>query len=201
MRVVRTISADEVTATFLRGGLESPRFHELLADLLAEDGVDASVVAEPDLADADANDYRRNLLGRWHAWLSGPHAFGEFPGSLHWRRVLLTREEVLGILYIDWDWWLTISDGTRLPLEAARRIRAGEIDGVTRRRARADRYAGCVSRPTARADRGGGGRGAAARRDRGSRASDRIRALSGRLPDELEVLLGVAEGVEHWTLY
>ena len=22
----------------------------------------------------------------------------------------------------------------------------------------------------------------------------------GRLPDELEVLLGVAEGVEHWTL-
>jgi hypothetical protein len=36
---------------------------------------------------------------------------------------------VLAILYIDWDWWLRISGGTRLPLDAAARIRAGEVPG------------------------------------------------------------------------
>jgi len=37
---------------------------------------------------------------------------------------------VLSILYIDWDWWLEISGGTRRPLDAAVRIRAGEAAGA-----------------------------------------------------------------------
>jgi hypothetical protein len=38
---------------------------------------------------------------------------------------------VLSILYIDWDWWLHVSAGSRRPLDAAARIRAGEIPGST----------------------------------------------------------------------
>jgi hypothetical protein len=38
---------------------------------------------------------------------------------------------VLAIDYIDWDWWLRLSGGTRRPLDAAARIRRGEIAGVT----------------------------------------------------------------------
>ena len=36
----------------------------------------------------------------------------------------MTPDEVLAIRYIDWDWWLEVSDRTREPREAARRIRA-----------------------------------------------------------------------------
>jgi hypothetical protein len=43
-------------------------------------------------------------------------------------RAELEPEEVLDILFIHWDWWLTVSGGTRRPREAARRIRAGEVD-------------------------------------------------------------------------
>jgi hypothetical protein len=30
-----------------------------------------------------------------------------------------------------WDWWLRLSAGTRRPVDAAQRIRSGEVDGVT----------------------------------------------------------------------
>ena len=38
---------------------------------------------------------------------------------------------MLDILFINWDWWLELSGGTRRPRDAARRIRAGEVAGVT----------------------------------------------------------------------
>lgn len=129
MRLVGTASADEVVATFLRGDLDSPRFGDRLRALLRDDGRDVSVIAEPDLTDAAANEYRTALLGRHHDWLGGEHVFGRFPAALDWSRALLRPEEVLGIRYIDWDWWLRISGGTRLPVEAAKRIRSGEIPG------------------------------------------------------------------------
>jgi hypothetical protein len=127
MRLVGTASADEVVATFLRGDLDSPRFGGRLRALLHADGTDVSVIAEPDLADPAANEYRSALLGRHHEWLGGEHVFGRFPSALKWSRALLSPEEVLRIRYIEWDWWLRISGGTRLPLEAAKRIRSGEI--------------------------------------------------------------------------
>jgi hypothetical protein len=57
--------------------------------------------------------------------------FGRFPSPLEWSRSLLSGEEVLDIRYIDRDWWLRTSGGTRLPSEAARLIRSGAIAGVT----------------------------------------------------------------------
>ena len=40
----------------------------------------------------------------------------------------LTRDEALAIRYINDDYWVELSGGTRLSTEAARRIRAGEAD-------------------------------------------------------------------------
>jgi hypothetical protein len=38
---------------------------------------------------------------------------------------------VLAIRYINWDWWLRITGGTRRPVDAAACIRRGEVAGVT----------------------------------------------------------------------
>ena len=53
------------------------------------------------------------------AWLERDGLFGGFPDDVAWERVALTRDEVLAILYINWDWWLTVSNGTRLATVAA----------------------------------------------------------------------------------
>ena len=51
---------------------------------------------------------------RKQAWRDRTGLFNGFPDDVVWERVALTRDEVLGILYIDWDWWLRVSKGTRL---------------------------------------------------------------------------------------
>jgi hypothetical protein len=54
-----------------------------------------------------------------------------FPRRVEWFRAQAASEEVLDILYINWDWWLTLSGGSRRPRDAAKRIRRGEVEGQT----------------------------------------------------------------------
>jgi hypothetical protein len=56
---------------------------------------------------------------RERQWVERDGLFGGFPDDVVWERVALTRDEVLAILYINWDWWLTVSNGTRLATVAA----------------------------------------------------------------------------------
>jgi hypothetical protein len=131
MRIVRAASEAEVLAAFLRAELDSPRWGTRLLELLAEDDVDESVLRTPDLADAGECAYRARLLDRHRAWLRREGLFEDFPERVEWSRVALAPDEVLAIRYINWDWWLQASDGTRRPVDAAARIRRGEIAGVT----------------------------------------------------------------------
>jgi hypothetical protein len=118
-------------SAFLAAELDSPRFGPEILALLARDGRDTSVVERPLLTDEDANAYRAQLLDGYRSWLRREGLFNGFPAHVDWFRAVLTADEVLEILYIDWDWWLTISGGTRSPREAARLIRAGEVPGET----------------------------------------------------------------------
>jgi hypothetical protein len=113
VRLVRPITEDEMLAEFVRGELDSERYGEKVRALVAR-GLDPWQVLEEHRAYE-----RRDGL------------FGGFPDDVDWYRALLSRDEVLDILYINWDWWLRISGGTRSAREAARRIRAGEVAGVT----------------------------------------------------------------------
>jgi hypothetical protein len=126
LRIVRPASESEVVAAFLRGELESPRWGDGLRALLAEDGLDASVLDDPG---EDA--YRAELLDRHRGWLRRRGLFEGLPERIEWTRAALSPAEVLAIRFIRWDWWLEISGGTRSPVEAAARIRRGEIPGVT----------------------------------------------------------------------
>jgi hypothetical protein len=131
MRVLRAISEDEMVAVFLRAELGSSRYGEKLRGFLARDGRDEGVLRRPDLGDPDANRYRSGLLEEYRAYERRDGLFGGFPREVDWFRAVLTRDEVLDLLYINWDWWLAISNGTRRPREAARRIRAGQVPGCT----------------------------------------------------------------------
>jgi hypothetical protein len=99
--------------------------------LLARDGRDADVLRRPDFGDPDENLYRRGLLDEHRAYERREGLFDGFPRDVSWFRAALSRDELLEILFINWDWWLRISGGSRRPRDAARRIRAGEVPGVS----------------------------------------------------------------------
>jgi hypothetical protein len=131
MRLLGSVSDDVVISAFLRAEIDSDRFEEKLGRMLTRDGRDASVLRDPDLADDAENHYRRQLLDEHRAYERREEMFGGFPRRIDWHRAALGREELLDILFIDWDWWLKLSGGTRSPRDAASRICAGEIPGVT----------------------------------------------------------------------
>jgi hypothetical protein len=131
MRILRRAAEDEVIAAFLRGELDSGRYGPVLRSKLERDGVDVGVLARPGLTDPAANRYRRGLLDEYRGFEQRIGLFGGFPEHVDWHRAAFTPEEVLEILYIHWEWWLEITDGTRRPKDAADKIRRGEIPGST----------------------------------------------------------------------
>jgi hypothetical protein len=131
MELLREISEDEMIAVFLRAELASERFGGAIRSLLARADLTPRLVQHPNLADAAENLARRRLLDDHRAYERRDGLFGGFPRDVAWHRALLAPNEVLDILFINWDWWLTLSGGSRRPRDAAARIRAGEIPGQT----------------------------------------------------------------------
>jgi len=199
MRILRTASEPEVIAAFLRGELDSSRFGERLVALLREEGLDTSVVRRPDIEDAGENAYRKMLLDRHRGWLRREGLFQGFPERIDWSRVALSQEEVLAIRYINWDWWLRLSGGTRRPVDAAGRIRRNAVAGVTAEwhEPIAARLQSTEPLPELIA---------VARRD-----YSRLVLVEGHvrltafalypdyLPDELELFLGTADDIDRWS--
>jgi hypothetical protein len=118
MRIVRPAGEPEVIATYLRTELDSQRFGKSVRTALVAAGTSEEVVRAPDFDDGAANDLRRDLLLAHRGDYLGDWFF-----ELDWTRVALTRDELLGIRLIAWDWWLDVTGGTRAPTDAAAWVR------------------------------------------------------------------------------
>ena len=201
MRIVRTASEAEVVAAFLRGELDSSRYGERLLALLRADGADVSVVRRPNVDDPQENAYRETLLDRHRSWLRREGLFDGFPERVDWSRAALTPEEVLAIRYINWDWWLHVSGGTRQPVDAAERIRRNSVADVTAEWHEPIAASLRSAKPPSELI-------AVARPDRSQlvlvEGHVRLTAYAlypEYLPDELEIVLGTAEEMDRWTEY
>jgi hypothetical protein len=199
VRVLDPIGEDEMIAVFLRAEVDSERYGEKLRALLARDGHTVEVLRDPDPSVAEDNRYRRGMLEEHRAYERREGLFHGFPRRVDWFRALLTASEVLEIRYIDWDWWLRLSGGSRRPLDAAGRIHAGEIAGVT-------------------VDDGDEAMAAAAATNPGliavtTPARSPLVLLEGHarltayalfpacLPGELEIVLGISGEITSWSLF
>jgi hypothetical protein len=130
MRLLRPASEDEVVAAFLRAESdETGRYRAPIRERLGSDGEPLDTVRRPDLGDPWQNAYRRRLLGDLRGFGREEGMFVGFPASVEWHRAALRRDELLEVRYIDDrssdDYWVTLSGGSRRPLDAAGRIRAG----------------------------------------------------------------------------
>ena len=125
--------------------------------------------------------------------------FRNFPADVAWSRAVLTRDEVASILFIDWDWWLTVTGGSRRPADAAATLRREAPDEVAWHEPIARRLRSGPPLPELIVIRLGEG--------------ERLVVLEGHvrltafalfpeaLPDELEVLLGESPALVRWTSY
>jgi hypothetical protein len=132
MRHLRAIGEDEMVAVFLRAEIASPRYGSAIRAILDRDGHDRRLVDEPDPTDPAANAVRRRLLGEYRGYGRNADVFTGFPADVRWYRALATREDLARVRYIDYDYWIELSGGSRLVVDAVVRITRGiEVFGVS----------------------------------------------------------------------
>ncbi len=202
MRLVAPASEDEVVALFLRTEIGSVRFRDDILRLLERDGVPRKIIDYPDTSDDTENAYRRELLGKFRGWGRNAGMFQGFPRDVRWYRAVVSRKELAWVRYIDYDYWVELSGGTRLPADAARRAREGvDVFGVP--------SSGFL--PLARAVREGSvfPELILVGRDESSylvvmEGNARLTAYflePESIPEELGVLVGFSAGITSWGLY
>lgn len=181
MRILRPAGEDEVISAFIRAERDSERWAERVRALLEKHGGGEHAV-----------------MVEHRGWGQDIGLFNGFPPEVEWHRATLERDEVLDILFIDWDWWLRLTAGSRRPRDAAERIRAGLIEGVDVEEHKPI-AAAAPTNPELIAVR--------------ASPTDRIVLLEGHvrltayalfpehLPDELELYLGESPAMVEWSEY
>jgi hypothetical protein len=161
-----------VLECFVRAERDSERYGEIVRKLEARVGDNPSAI-----------------LSAYRAW-PDQGLFGGFPRDASWYRARLAKDEILDILYIDWDWWLTITEGTRRPRDVATR-RAG--DEGEERIARA-----AATNPELIAVRVPGSYLVLLE---GHVRLTSYALFPQHLPDELEIYLGESPRMAEWCMY
>ena len=124
-----------MVASFLLGELSSERFGPAIRDLLVAMGEPDELLIQPDLDDARANEARAGVLAATRGYGEDRELFEFFPSHVRWVHALLAPGELARVRYIEYSYWNEISGGSRLPADAATRIRAGvEAFGVPNER-------------------------------------------------------------------
>ncbi len=114
-----------MVATFLRGELSSERFGADIRLCLASLGQSEQLLTSADLSDVEANAARRSVLSTTRGYGEDRELFIDFPADVTWVRAVLSADELATVRYMDYAYWYEISGGSRLPADAAERIRAG----------------------------------------------------------------------------
>lgn len=138
MRILDESSEEEMIACFLQGELTSHRFGPELRAALNEAGLPARLVTDADLTNDDENRARRDLLAATRGYGQGRDVFDEsFPAAstVRWVRAELEPADLARVRYIDYSYWNELTGGSRLPADAAGRIRSGvRVFGVSNQR-------------------------------------------------------------------
>lgn len=116
---------------YLAAELSSERFGAVVRAELAARDLPVSLLTGPDLADTRQNHDRKMVLAATRGYGEDREMFEHFPSSVGWAWVWLEPAELARVRYLDYDYWNELSNGSRLPVDAANNIVAGvEVFGV-----------------------------------------------------------------------
>jgi len=125
---LKPISEAEVISIFLKGELKSKRFSEEIKMAIEKFGVTTSIIRNPDIHNSKENDIRLKILEETRNYVSRKGLFDGFPPNIKWFRTEVSKDFLLNeVLYINYDYWVELTSGSRLPKDAVQRIENNEM--------------------------------------------------------------------------
>jgi hypothetical protein len=121
------ISEDVMINTFLNAELKSKRFGERIAKSLNARNLTNELILKPNFNDELENAHRKEVLEEARKYKSRRDLFEGFPNDVKWYKVLVTPDFLLNeVKYIDYDYWVELSNGSRLAKDAVEKISKDE---------------------------------------------------------------------------
>lgn len=130
MKILKDISEEEMTHLFIMQQIGSFRFAKEMEEIIKKHGVNRKIIDNPNFEDQNENELRLRLRQSFGGSDDEGHLFDNFPKNVSWKRAMLSKEDLIKVKYIDYDYWIKLSNGTRLVKDGASGIRKGvEIFG------------------------------------------------------------------------
>jgi hypothetical protein len=86
-----------------------------------------SLLEQPDLQSAEQCSIRAKVLSEFRGYQRNEGMFEGFPKDVAWARFAISSLELMQVQYVDYSYWNELSGGSRLPSDAAIRIRKGAM--------------------------------------------------------------------------
>lgn len=125
MKFVRDSSEAEMVSEFLKAELNSARWGTKVAKIVKRFNASKDIINKPNLSDRKENAIRRKVLGEFRGYKRNKSLFQNFPKNVRWKIVLLDKNDFKSIKYINYDYWVHLSGGTRLVKDGVKNIRNG----------------------------------------------------------------------------
>ena len=126
MKIINQITENEMIGTFLQAEINSKRFQKYINDYLTKKNLNKNLIERPNFKSAKENNLRYEILDEYRGYGKRTELFENFPQNLNWYEVELNKKEVQKVKYINYDFWIELSNKTRRPKEAAKNIQNGK---------------------------------------------------------------------------
>ena len=122
MRNLGRVSDNEMIIAFLQAEIDSPRFRGSVDSALSNAGTNRSIVTTPNLQSEEENRLRRRALGLYRGFGQNRALFLDFPQDVRWYKVLLDKDDLKKLRYLNYPTWEELSGGSRLVTDGAQNV-------------------------------------------------------------------------------
>lgn len=120
MRLISQVQEDLVIAEFLFAEFYSNRFKNGIVEALGD--YDSDLITKPNLKNQIDNQLRRDILGQTRGFGRNTDLFENFPTEVKWHKAVFQKQDLSEVMYINYSYWNELSGGTRLPIQASKKI-------------------------------------------------------------------------------
>lgn len=121
----RKISEDEMVLEFLKAEIGSSRYSGKINQQLIEINSNLDLITQGDLNNDEQNALRKKLFKAYRDYDNEEGLFEGFPTDVEWFEEEISKEDLLNkVYYIDYDYWIELSKGSRLAKDAVANIKS-----------------------------------------------------------------------------
>lgn len=132
MKILSKSSEYEMVALFLKEEISSKRFKNNLLTIINNFKVNINLIIDYNLNNKIENDIRKKILSEYRGYNKNKEIFKNFPKNIEWFWCEIDISDILNIKYINYDYWIELTNGTRYIKDSKENIlKNKEIYGIS----------------------------------------------------------------------